>query len=129
MGEESRRRRSRRYEKATAPRRYEGFVETTGTGARLPLASAGAPDVVLVEDVLAILDAFEPSPNLFVPLAEAIGAPTGEVLGVGETSRGRADISILARGVFGRFGSECEPARSRRSHDGRRGSRANPLAS
>ena len=95
----------------------------------MALASAGAPDVVLVEDVLAILDAFEPSPNLFVPLAEAIGAPTGEVLGVGETSRGRADISILARGVFGRFGSECEPARSRRSHDGRRGSRTRPLAS
>ena len=44
----------------------------------MALASLGAPDAVLEEDVSQILDAFAtPDESLFVPLAVAIGAPGG----------------------------------------------------
>ena len=66
------------FTKLSAPARYEGFVETNGDGAKMALASLGAPDAVLEEDVSQILDAFAtPDESLFVPLAVAIGAPGG----------------------------------------------------
>ena len=44
----------------------------------MALASLGAPDAVLGDDVTKILDAFaSPDESLFVPLAVAIGAPGG----------------------------------------------------
>ena len=61
------------FTKLSAPARYEGFVETDGQGAKMALASLGAPDAVLEEDVSQILDAFAtPDESLFVPLAELL---------------------------------------------------------
>ena len=66
------------FTKLSAPAKYDGFVETNGDGAKLALASLGAPDAVLEDDVAQILDAFAtPDESLFVPLAVAIGAPGG----------------------------------------------------
>lgn len=65
------------FNKMSSPARYEGFVETSGQGAKMALASLGAPDAVLKEDLEKILDAFTPDESLFVPLAVAIGAPGG----------------------------------------------------
>ena len=72
-------------DKLSAPAKYDGFVDTDAAkvaagAARLPLASAGAPDAVLADDVVAVLDAFAASydAGAFLPLGAALGADAGD---------------------------------------------------
>ena len=72
-------------DKLSAPAKYDGFVDTDAAkvaagAARLPLASAGAPDAVLADDVVAVLDAFAASydAGAFLPLGAALGAETAD---------------------------------------------------
>ena len=72
-------------DKLSAPAKYDGFVDTDAAkvaagAARLPLASAGAPDAVLADDVVAVLDAFAASydASAFLPLGAALGADAGD---------------------------------------------------
>ena len=72
-------------DKLSAPAKYDGFVDTDAAkvaagAARLPLASAGAPDAVLADDVVAVFDAFAASydAGAFLPLGAALGADAGD---------------------------------------------------
>lgn len=61
------------YKRLVAPPQYEGFVQTERSGgSRLKLASLGAPDVVLEEDVSAIIRSIDADTFEYVPLGTAL---------------------------------------------------------
>lgn len=61
------------YKRLLAPPQYEGFVQTQRSGgSQLKLASLGAPDVVLEEDVSAVVRSIDADTFEYVPLGAAL---------------------------------------------------------